>query len=91
MRALKARVRALLMEMHGSAACPLVIFRPGVVIGAGAPPGPSGVVGMFLVRHQGPVLGRRPHRSLPLVLVDDVAAALALGHGCAGHEGSRSS
>ena len=73
----KAACEALLMEMHRQRGLPLVIFRPGVVIGAGAPPAHWGV-GMFLsdtkVQYWGD--GRT---KLPLVLVDDVAAALALG------------
>ena len=81
----KAACEALLMEMHRQRGLPLVIFRPGVVIGAGAPPAHWGV-GMFLsdtkVQYWGD--GRT---KLPLVLVDDVAAALALGMDAPGIEG----
>jgi nucleoside-diphosphate-sugar epimerase len=81
----KAACEALLMQMHRQRGLPLVIFRPGVVIGAGSPPAHWGV-GMFLsdtkVQYWGD--GRT---KLPLVLVDDVASALALGMDAPGIEG----
>ena len=70
----KAACEALLLEMHRARGLPLVILRPGVVIGSGSPPAHWGV-GMFhsptRVQFWGD--GRSP---LPLVLVDDVADAL---------------
>jgi predicted dehydrogenase/nucleoside-diphosphate-sugar epimerase len=81
----KAACEGLLMQMHRQRGLPLVIFRPGVVIGAGSPPAHWGV-GMFLsdtkVQYWGD--GRT---KLPLVLVDDVASALALGMDVPGIEG----
>ena len=81
----KAACEALLMRMHHERGLPLVIFRPGVVIGAGSPPAHWGV-GMFhsdtRVQYWGD--GRT---KLPLVLVDDVAEALALGMTAPGIEG----
>ncbi len=81
----KAACEALLREMAGTRGLPLVIFRPGVVIGAGSPPAHWGV-GRFVsdtrVDYWGD--GTNP---LPLVLVDDVADALALALDAAGIEG----
>ncbi|MEO6747855.1 MAG: NAD-dependent epimerase/dehydratase family protein [Caldimonas sp.] len=81
----KATCEALLMKMHRERGLPLVIFRPGVVIGAGSPPAHWGV-GMFhsdtRVQYWGD--GRT---KLPLVLVDDVAHALMLGMDVPGIEG----
>jgi predicted dehydrogenase/nucleoside-diphosphate-sugar epimerase len=81
----KAACEALLMQMHRERGLPLVVFRPGVVIGAGSPPAHWGV-GMFLsdVKVQYWGNGRT---KLPLVLVDDVASALALGMDVSGIEG----
>jgi nucleoside-diphosphate-sugar epimerase len=53
---------ALLMRLHCRHGFPVVIFRPGIVIGKGCPPA-----------HRGD--GRHP---LPLVMVEDAAQALAL-------------
>jgi nucleoside-diphosphate-sugar epimerase len=81
----KAACEALLMEMHRSAGLPVVIFRPGIVIGRGCPPAHWGI-GMFtsetLVRYWGDGLNK-----LPLVLVRDVADALARGLDWPGIEG----
>jgi nucleoside-diphosphate-sugar epimerase len=70
----KAACEALLLELHRTRGLPVVILRPGVVIGAGSPPAHWGV-GLFhsanRVQYWGD--GRTP---LPLVLVDDVADAL---------------
>ena len=71
----KAACEALLQEMYRDRGLPLVILRPGIVIGVGSPPTHPGV-GLFLretrVDYWGD--GRNP---LPFVLVDDVADALA--------------
>jgi nucleoside-diphosphate-sugar epimerase len=70
----KAHGEALLMAMHRERKLPLVIARPGIVIGRGGSPYHWGV-GMW---HHGAICrlwgdGQNP---LPLVLVEDVAAAL---------------
>lgn len=54
----KAASEALLMEMHRERGLPLVIFRPGVVIGEGSPP----VAGA----------GPRTVRALRRLLADDL-------------------
>ena len=81
----KAMCEALLREMHRDKRLPLVILRPGVVIGAGSPPAHWGV-GRFNsdtdVTYWGD--GRNP---IPLVLVDDVADALDLACDMPGIEG----
>ena len=70
----KAQCEALLQTMHRQRGLPLVIMRPGIVIGPGSPPAHLGV-GRFAsetrVDYWGD--GLTP---LPLVLVDDVADAL---------------
>jgi predicted dehydrogenase/nucleoside-diphosphate-sugar epimerase len=72
----KAACEELLQAMQREAGLPLVILRPGIVIGPGSPPAHPGV-GRFLsetrVDYWGD--GRNP---LPLVVVDDVAEALVL-------------
>ncbi|MDB5322974.1 MAG: hypothetical protein JWN40_4605 [Phycisphaerales bacterium] len=70
----KAHGEALLMAMHRERKLPLVIARPGIVIGRGGSPYHWGV-GMW---HHGAICrlwgdGTNP---LPLVLVEDVATAL---------------
>jgi nucleoside-diphosphate-sugar epimerase len=81
----KAACEALLVDLHRTRGLPVVILRPGVVIGAGSPPAHWGV-GMFhsptRVQFWGD--GRAP---LPLVLVDDVADALARAMTVPGIEG----
>jgi nucleoside-diphosphate-sugar epimerase len=81
----KAACEALLMDMHKLKGLPVVIFRPGIVIGAGCPPAHWGV-GMFQsdtrVQFWGDGLNK-----LPFVLVEDVAEALALALDRAGIEG----
>jgi len=62
-----------------------VIFRPGVVIGAGSPPAHWGV-GMFHSDTRAQLWGAGTTK-LPLVLVDDVAEGLALGMTVPGIEG----
>ncbi|HUP08746.1 MAG TPA: NAD-dependent epimerase/dehydratase family protein [Caldimonas sp.] len=70
----KAACEALLLELHRTRGLPVVVLRPGVVIGTGSPPAHWGV-GMFhsptRVQFWGD--GRAP---VPFVLVDDVADAL---------------
>ena len=81
----KAACEALLMDMHKLKGLPVVIFRPGIVIGAGCPPAHWGV-GMFQsdtrVQFWGDGLNK-----LPFVLVEDVAEALVLALDREGIEG----
>ena len=81
----KAACEALLQRMHAENGLPLVIFRPGVVIGEGSPPAHWGV-GMFHSDTRAQLWGSGTTK-LPLVLVDDVAEGLALGMEVPGIEG----
>ena len=81
----KAACEALLQRMHAERGLPLVIFRPGVVIGAGSPPAHWGV-GMFHSDTRAQLWGEGTTK-LPLVLVDDVAEGLALALDAPGIEG----
>lgn len=84
-----ARAKALseraLMDLHRDRGLPAVIFRPGIVIGRGTSPMHWGV-GMWswdaVCQVWGP--GETP---LPLVLVEDVAAALVAAMDAPGIEG----
>ena len=64
------------MDLHKRKGLPVVIFRPGIVIGSGCPPAHWGV-GMFQSDTRVQLWGDGMHK-LPLVLVEDVAAALVL-------------
>jgi nucleoside-diphosphate-sugar epimerase len=82
----KAHSERLLVRMRQERGLPLVIVRPGIVIGRGGSPFHWGV-GMW--RHGGAVCeiwgkGRNP---LPLVLVEDVADALIAALDVPGIEG----
>ena len=81
----KARSEQVLMELRVSKGLPVVIFRPGIVIGRGASPLHWGI-GMW--SHDAVCQlwgqGRNP---LPLVLVEDVATALLTAMD-AGHRGT---
>jgi nucleoside-diphosphate-sugar epimerase len=81
----KAVCEALLQRMHAERGLPLVIFRPGVVVGAGSPPAHWGV-GMFHSDTRAQLWGEGTTK-LPLVLVDDVAEGLALALDRPGIEG----
>ena len=81
----KAACEELLQRMHTERGLPLVIFRPGVVIGAGSPPAHWGV-GMFHSDTRAELWGEGTTK-LPLVLVDDVAEGLALALDAPGIEG----
>jgi len=81
----KAACEAILQRMHAERGLPLVIFRPGVVIGEGSPPAHWGV-GMFHSDTRAQLWGSGTTK-LPLVLVDDVAEGLALGMEVPGIEG----
>ena len=73
----KATCEALLTGLSKDKGLPLVIFRPGVVIGKGCPPAHWGV-GMFQSETRMQFWGSGENK-LPLVLVEDVASALVLG------------
>lgn len=73
----KATCEALLTKLAEDKGLPLVIFRPGVVIGKGCPPAHWGV-GMFQSETRMQFWGNGESK-LPLVLVEDVASALVLG------------
>ena len=72
----KAACEKLLVEMNNNQGFPLVIFRPGIVIGKGCPPAHWGV-GMFESEARVQLWGDGKNK-LPFVLVEDVAEALAL-------------
>jgi nucleoside-diphosphate-sugar epimerase len=70
----KAACEACLMEMHRSKGLPLVIARPGIVLGAGGPLQHWGIgrwQGAGTVRIWG-----HGHNILPFVLIDDVCDGL---------------
>jgi nucleoside-diphosphate-sugar epimerase/predicted dehydrogenase len=71
----KAACEQLLQAMHRERGLPLVIVRPGIVIGPGSPPAHPGVA-CFISETRVDYWGRGT-TPLPLVLVDDVADALA--------------
>ncbi len=81
----KAACEALLLELHRTQGLPLVILRPGIVIGAGTAPAHWGV-GMFESDTRVRYWGDGQHQ-LPFVLVDDVANALVLALDKPGIEG----
>ncbi len=71
----KAACEVLLQDMQRDSGLPLVILRPGVVIGPGSPPAHPGV-GHFASETRVDYWGDG-NSPVPLVLVDDVADALA--------------
>ncbi len=81
----KAASEELLLQMHRERKLPLVIFRPGIVIGRGGSPFHWGV-GMW---SHGSVceLWGDGRNKLPLVLVEDVARALLAARELPGLEG----
>jgi nucleoside-diphosphate-sugar epimerase len=81
----KAASEALLLRMHRERALPLVICRPGIVIGKGGSPFHWGV-GMWWHGSVCEVWGDGRNK-LPLVLVEDVARALVLAAETPGLEG----
>jgi nucleoside-diphosphate-sugar epimerase len=84
-----ARAKALseqtLMALHRQQGLPVAIFRPGIVIGRGSTPFHWGI-GMWSWDAVCQVWGRG-HNPLPLVLVEDVARALATALDAPGIEG----
>ncbi len=81
----KAACEALLQGLERSAGLPLVILRPGIVIGPGSPPAHLGV-GSFASETRVEFWGDGT-TPLPLVLVDDVADALVRALDAPGIEG----
>lgn len=72
----KAACETLLMDLHRTHDFPVVIFRPGIVIGPGCTPAHGGV-GMFSCDTRMRFWGNGRNK-LPFVLVEDVASALVL-------------
>jgi len=81
----KARCEEVLLEMHRAHKLPVVIARPGIVLGRAGSPFHSGV-GMW---HHGAIcrLWGDGENALPLVLVEDVAAGLVAMLDAPGIEG----
>lgn len=82
----KAESEYLLMSLFRLENLPVVIFRPGIVIGPGGPPFHLGIAQW---QHHGAVCqyygkGKRP---LPLVLIEDTIAALIKGMNHPGIDG----
>ncbi|MGC8639426.1 MAG: NAD-dependent epimerase/dehydratase family protein [Isosphaeraceae bacterium] len=71
----KAASEEILLTLHRERALPVTIFRPGIVIGRGGSPFHWGI-GMWSHNAVCQVWGEG-RNSLPLVLVEDVASALA--------------
>jgi predicted dehydrogenase/nucleoside-diphosphate-sugar epimerase len=70
----KAECDLMLLGLHAQEGLPLVILRPGLVVGPGTSPFHSGI-GFFNAEQH--VIGwNRGHNPLPFVLADDVAAAI---------------
>lgn len=70
----KVLAERVLMDMHRQHALPLVILRPGVVVGEGSSPFHSGLGSFNNDQHcLGWNAGRNP---LPFILVEDVASAV---------------
>ncbi|WP_373488550.1 NAD-dependent epimerase/dehydratase family protein, partial [Blastomonas sp.] len=81
----KATIESLLVEMHRTDGLPVVIVRPGIVIGAGGNPFHWGV-GKWASESVVQTWGDG-NNMLPLVLVDDVAQAMVLAMETPGIEG----
>jgi predicted dehydrogenase/nucleoside-diphosphate-sugar epimerase len=81
----KGACETLLQRMWREKGLPLVILRPGIVIGPGSPPSHPGV-GRFASETRADFWGDGT-TPLPLVLVDDVADALARALGAPRIEG----
>jgi nucleoside-diphosphate-sugar epimerase/predicted dehydrogenase len=77
----KAKVlcERLLLDLHRTRNLPVVIFRPGIVVGAGGPPEHLGV-GYWPAPTRCISWGRHAH-ALPFVLVDDVVSAMVAAIG----------
>src|SRR5262249_7281329 len=80
----KGAAEVILMEMHSTQRLPVVIFRPGIVIGRGGNPFHWGV-GRF--SDSNCEVWGDGNNKLPFVLVVDVASALVRGIQVSGIEG----
>ncbi len=81
----KAMTDRMLLNLHATQDLPVVILRPGVVVGAGGPPFHGGLGFFNNDQHCiGWNSGRNP---LPFVLVEDVAEAIFLAIAAEGIEG----
>lgn len=81
----KAEADRLLLQMHREKHLPVVILRPGVVVGAGSPPFHSGLGTFNNTQH---CLGWNDgQNSLPFVLAEDVASAIVAACSAPGIEG----
>ncbi len=75
----------MLLDLHGNQGLPVVILRPGVVVGEGGPPFHGGL-GFF--NNDQHCIGWNDGRNpLPFVLAEDVAAAILLAARADGIEG----
>jgi predicted dehydrogenase/nucleoside-diphosphate-sugar epimerase len=83
----KAACEVLLTDLAKTRGLPLVIARPGIVIGAGSPPTHLGVA-QFLSPTHVRYFGNGENK-LPFILVDDVAEALARAATAPGIEGQQ--
>jgi len=81
----KAAAESILMEMYRTKQLPVVIFRPGIVIGQYGTPFHWGV-GVWINENLCEVWGDGKNK-LPFVLVRDVAAALVRGISAPGIDG----
>ena len=81
----EARSEQLLMSLYSEHGLPVVIFRPGIVIGRSGSPYHWGI-GMWSWNAVCQVWGQG-HTSLPFVLVEDVARALVTALDAEGIEG----
>jgi nucleoside-diphosphate-sugar epimerase len=81
----KAASEEILMELHREQGLPVVIFRPGIVIGRGGSPFHWGI-GMWSWNAVCQIWGQG-RNPLPFVLVEDVARALVAAVNVAGIEG----
>ncbi len=81
----KVQTEIELLEMHRKSGLPVVIFRPGIVLGRGGSPFHPGVAHWSwdaICQYWG-----RGENTLPIVLVEDVAAALVAARLAAGVDG----
>jgi nucleoside-diphosphate-sugar epimerase/predicted dehydrogenase len=81
----KAAAEEILLALHRERGLPVVIFRPGIVIGRGGSPFHWGI-GMWSWNAVCQIWGQG-RNPLPLVLVEDVASALVAGLNAKGIEG----
>lgn len=81
----KAACDHLLLELNRDKALPVIILRPGVVVGEGASPFHSGLG--FYNNSQHCMGWNAGRNALPFVLVKDVAAAIQLACDAAGIDG----